>query len=259
MTTNDYFDQEMKELLGSEYPAFLACSDKPMYKSLRLNPLKTSFDEIKEENIPLGDPVAFDKDTYYLNSDDKLGNHPFHLGGLYYLQEPSTTMVVNALDIQENDKVLDLCGAPGGKSTHILSKLKGTGLLWSNEIDRNRCQSLLQNLERWGSDNFILTNLAADKLCDKVMGYFDKVLVDAPCSGSSMFKKYPTSLLEYNLASELACQKRQLEILDEAYKALKENGILVYSTCTYNLYENEQVIEQFLNKHPDMNLVDTGN
>ncbi len=254
---NDLFLEELKELIPNEYEEFLNSYKFPPFKALRINTLKTTYDEIIKE-IELGSVTSFDANTFYLDSDYKLGNHPYHIGGLYYLQEPSATMVVNALDVKQGDRVLDLCAAPGGKSTQILSLLNGTGLLWSNEINMIRAQSLLSNLERWGCDNYILTNMSTDELCPKLIGCFDKVLVDAPCSGASMFKRFPESINDYTKANIAACQNRQLKILEEAYKTLKKDGILVYSTCTFNTKENEEVVEQFLKKHPGVELVSTG-
>lgn len=257
MIENTYFLQELQQMLTPEdYQAFLKSWDRNMYKALRINTLKADYEKIAGE-IALGEVCLFDKDTYLIDDEHKWGKHPFHLAGLYYLQEPSATMVVNALDVQKGDKVLDLCAAPGGKSTHILAKLDHTGFLLSNEYDRKRAQTLLSNLERWGAKNFLLTNATVEELCPKVAGYFDKVVVDAPCSGASMFKKYPETIKDYHENSVLACQKRQLHILNQAYLALKENGTLVYSTCTYNMYENELAVQQFLQTHPDMQLVDS--
>ena len=254
---NEYFEREMKEILGDEYRDFKACESQPMFRSLRINTLKTNYEEIEKE-FSVGRRTPFDHDTYYLDEGEKPGIHPWHTGGLFYLQEPSATMAVNALHIEEGDRILDLCAAPGGKSTQILARLKGTGLLWSNEINRSRAMTLLSNIERWGSDNYILTSMASEELCPKVMGFFDKILVDAPCSGASMFKKYPETVNEYNQAAVEACQKRQLMILDQAYVALKPEGVLVYSTCTYNRLENEEAVRLFTEAHPDMEVVDCG-
>ncbi len=253
---NSYFISEMREMLTDEqFELFLKTQDNPMYKALRVNNLKGNIEQIKQE-VEVGKVSKFDKDTYLLSDDAKLGKHPYHIGGLYYLQEPSATMVVNALDVKENDYVLDLCAAPGGKSTHILSRLNNTGFLLSNEYDHKRSLTLLSNIERCGGSNVMVTNSTVEKLCPQLKGFFDKIVVDAPCSGASMFKKYPETIKDYNLNSVLACAKRQLGILDYAYMSLKENGTLVYSTCTYNKYENEGVVEQFLEKYPDMELVD---
>lgn len=255
---NNYFIEELKELLNKqEFDRFIKSFSSPLYRSLRINRLKADYSTISEE-IALKEKTAFDEDTYYLELEDKLGKHPYHLAGLFYLQEPSATMVVNALDIKQGDWVLDLCGAPGGKSTQILSKINRTGFLLSNEYERKRANILLSNIERFGCDNYLISNNAVDDLCPRLLSVFDKVLVDAPCSGAGMFKKYPESIDQYNYNAVMANQKRQLYILDYAYLTLKENGILVYSTCTFNKHENEEVVRLFLEKYPDMKLVDTG-
>ncbi|MGN1398921.1 MAG: RsmF rRNA methyltransferase first C-terminal domain-containing protein [Erysipelotrichaceae bacterium] len=256
MIDNSYFLDEMKQLLSKEkYELFLASLDKPLAKALRINTKKTDYEFLKE-HFDLSKPCIFDKNTYLIDSDSKLGNHPFHNSGLYYLQEPSASCAVNALDVKADDYVLDLCGAPGGKSTQILNRLGPDGFLLCNEYDKKRANTYLSNLERWGYDNYLLTNSPTGSLCPQLRAVFDKVLVDAPCSGASMFKKYPLTVNDYCLKLELACQKRQLDILENAYVALKENGTLLYSTCTYNRYENEDVVEMFLSKHSDMILVE---
>ena len=254
----EYFHEEMKKLLQDEYPAFVECEKHPMYHGIRINTLKTDEAFLIANGFELNERSAFDKDTFYLDINMKLGNHPFHSCGLYYLQEPSAASVVNAGDIKEGDWVLDMCAAPGGKSTSILSHLNNTGFLWSNEYVSGRSQILLSNIERWGSDNYIISNCDTSLLSETLYGLFDKVFIDAPCSGAAMFKKYPDTVNDYNLASEMACQKRQLEILENGYKCLKENGILIYSTCTYNTIENEDVIRIFTERHPDMEIVPTG-
>lgn len=258
MWDNSYFLSEMRDILSeNDCQKFVLSLNEPMYKALRINTLKTDY-KFLSKYISLNERSDFDENTYLIGSDDKLGKHPFHIAGLYYIQEPSATMAVQALDLKEDDFVLDLCAAPGGKSTQILNRLSSNGFLVSNEYDKKRANILLSNLERWGYDNYLLTNNDAKSICEQLEGCCDKVLVDAPCSGASMFKKYPETIKDYNLNSELACQKRQLEILSEAYKALKQEGILVYSTCTYNLIENEQVVEKFSKIFEDMQLVDTG-
>ena len=254
---NEYFLNEMKKLLKDEYDAFLKTQDNDMYRGIRLNPARTDIYELRQY-FDIGEKTPFDDNTYYLDSDEKLGTHPFHLGGLYYLQEPSATAAVNALGIEKDDKVLDLCAAPGGKSTQILSALDGTGFLVSNEINASRAEILAGNLERWGYDNYVVSSMETGQLCNQFRGYFDRIIVDAPCSGASMFKKYPESVYEYNERNVLACSYRQLEILENAYRALKEGGTLVYSTCTHNQTENENVVLQFLRKHQDCELEDTG-
>lgn len=255
--SNEFFLSEMRNMIPEEYDRFMAGRDELFYRGLRINTLKTDFSEINGE-LSLGSATPFDENSYYIDNEDRPGRHPWHLGGLFYLQEPSAAMAVNALNVRENDRVLDLCAAPGGKSTQILSALKGTGLLWSNEINGNRAITLLSNIERWGTDNYIITSLPPQKLCPQLQGYFNRVLVDAPCSGSGMFRKYPETVDDYTEASVEACSRRQLLILNEAYQTLKTGGIMVYSTCTFTVRENEHVIAQFIKQHPDMMVEDTG-
>ncbi|MBR0138458.1 MAG: RsmF rRNA methyltransferase first C-terminal domain-containing protein [Erysipelotrichaceae bacterium] len=255
---NEYFSQQMKQLLKEEYPAFEKAMQEPLFRSLRINGSKTSADELRENGFVLEKKSPFDGDSYYISSEEKMGNHPFHNGGLYYLQEPSSAMAVNALQIEQGDKVLDLCAAPGGKSTQILSRLKGKGLLVTNEISYQRSTALLSNLERWGYHNFILCNDTPEHIASSFEGFFDKVIVDAPCSGSAMFRKYPKSEEYYEEALVLMNQKRQLEILDFAQKCLRQGGVLVYSTCTFNQQEDEEVIRSFLESHKGFELEDTG-
>jgi NOL1/NOP2/sun family putative RNA methylase len=254
---NSYFLKEMKEMLNElEFEKFVNSFSDPLYKALRINRLKADYQTISDE-IEIKEKTAFDEDTYYLQSEDRLGKHPYHLAGLFYLQEPSATMVVNALDIKEGDWVLDLCAAPGGKSTQILSRLNKTGFLLSNEYDKKRANILLTNIERFGCENYLLTNNDVEDLCPKLLSVFDKVLIDAPCTGAGMFKKYPDKMAEYNFNAVIANQRRQLYLLEYGYLTLKENGILVYSTCTFNKHENEEVVRLFLKKYPDMKLVST--
>ena len=258
LKTNAYYRKEMTGLLKDEFPVFEAAADRDQLKAIRVNTGKTSVGKLREAGIAIGETTPLNDDTYYLESEEKLGNHPFHLAGLYYLQEPSSSIVCDVLDVQENDVVLDLCAAPGGKSTQILNRLNRTGLLWTNEINRQRSQVLLSNLERWGYDNYILTSNSPDEMVSSLRESFDRILVDAPCSGASMFKKFPETINEYNEASVKACQRRQLEILDCAHEMLKDGGVLVYSTCTFNLIENELCMAEFINRHPDMTAVDCG-
>jgi 16S rRNA C967 or C1407 C5-methylase (RsmB/RsmF family)/NOL1/NOP2/fmu family ribosome biogenesis protein len=255
---NELFLSDMKRLLQDEYPAFLATLDDPIKKAIRLNTLKTDakiLDQLTDQPLKA---APFASETYYLPDKTTLGNHPYHQAGLFYLQEPSATAAVTALDVRPNDKVIDLCAAPGGKSTQILSALKGQGLLWSNEIDSKRCQTLLSNLERWGADNYVLSNETPLALADNLASCFNKVLVDAPCSGGAMYKKYAVIDRQYSEAGIASCARRQKEILDQAYRLLAVGGVMVYSTCTYDIEENEENIAAFLNRYPDMELVSTG-
>ena len=252
----DFLDR-MKEMLKDEYEQYLNTLDQPAYRGLRVNTLKISAEAF--QNLQLFDlkPTPFAEESFYIDSSlNGVGNHPSHLSGMIYLQEPSAASAVSVLDPQENDWVLDLCAAPGGKSTQIAARLNNTGFLLSNEIENSRANILLSNMERCGVSEMMVSNASPAALCEQVKGWFDKVLVDAPCSGEGMFKKNAKALEDWSIEHVKACQSRQLHILDSAYQALKQEGVLVYSTCTYAPEENELVIQKFLAAHKDIELVD---
>lgn len=255
---NQNFINEMKILLGDEYEAFYQSLDNPMYRGLSLNTSKCDEAFLLRHLSTEIEKSPFAKTGYILKSDDKLGNHWTHLSGCYYLQEPSASSAVEILGVEKHDKVLDLCAAPGGKSGQILSRLDHTGLLISNELDHARALVLMSNCERLGFGENLITQGMAQKLCKQFHNYFDKILVDAPCSGEGMMKKHELAKLEWSIENNHSCAARQLDILDHAVEALKEGGILVYSTCTYSQIENEAVIYEFLQKHPECELVDCG-
>jgi NOL1/NOP2/sun family putative RNA methylase len=197
--------------------------------------------------------IPWCKNGYYIDQE-KLGNHPYHHAGAFYIQEPSAMAVVEMMDIQPNDVVLDLCAAPGGKSTQIASYLSSQGLLIANEIDQVRSQILLSNLERMGITNAVVTNQDPKVLIPTLKTMFDRILVDAPCSGEGLFRKEPQSRNQWSEALVTSCALRQKDILHTAALKLKPGGTLVYSTCTFSSEENEEVITHFLNSHPDFYL-----
>jgi len=255
----DVFLNKIKALLGDEFDEFLKFYNKDNFRGLRVNTLKCSVDKLKNlvdfelKNTP------FCQEGFYLPADVKsIGNSPLHHCGAFYVQEPSATSAVTMLSVEKGDKVLDLCAAPGGKSTQIASALGREGLLWSNEIVKNRSMILLSNIERIGVPNAVVSNCHPDVLCNKLYGYFDKVLVDAPCSGEGMFRKNSDAQTQWSQEHVESCASRQLQILNSAKNALKENGVMVYSTCTFSREENEEVIEKFLAENPDFILEDSG-
>lgn len=256
---NQKFLNRMKVLLNDEYEAFEASLEQPMYRGVRYNPTKIT----QEQFLSLFPydliPTPFCEESFYLKSDAKqVGNHPLHLSGACYMQEPSASSAVEILDVKEQDWVLDLCAAPGGKSTQIAAKLNHSGLILCNEIERKRANILMSNMERMGFGEVIITCSTPNLLCHTCEGWFDKVLVDAPCSGEGMMKKHDLAKQEWSEENIQACANRQLQILKDASKALKEGGILVYSTCTYALEENEQIVARFLNEQKEMIQLDTG-
>ncbi len=195
--------------------------------------------------LALLDPVPWSSDSYYIPTDSRLGRHVHHEMGVYYLQEPSAMAVVEALDPKAGERILDLCAAPGGKSTAIAKRMAGTGTLVANEIHPSRVVTLAQNLERLGIDA-VVTNESPDVLAVSWRGLFDAVLVDAPCSGEGMFRKDAAAVNEWREESLIFCSSRQREILQCALHMVRPGGRLVYSTCTFNPLENERIIEWLL-------------
>ncbi len=257
------YERQMQALLGSRYAAYLDCLEQKPYTGIRMNPLRLgqdfltqqSFEELKT-SLRLQEEIPWCRGAYYYNEDEiRPGKDPLYSTGIYYIQEPSAMIPASVLPICAHDKVLDLCAAPGGKSTQIAAKLNNTGLLVSNDLDESRCGALKKNLELTGATNFIVTNEDPARLKFSFLSYFDKILVDAPCSGSGMFRKDKNAVKAYskNILGDYG--KTQLSLLNHAAQMLKPGGMMVYSTCTFPLTENEEVISQFLNEQPDFELV----
>lgn len=256
------FENKIKKHFKEESEKFLKMYELKPLKSIRVNTLKISVPVLLKMFKFKLKATNFSEDSFFIldsNFDiktEKLGHLPLHHAGAFYVQEASATAPVLALDIKENDKVLDLCAAPGGKSTQIAASLNGTGLLWSNEFIKNRSNILLSNIERMGIKNAVISSCSPEILCKKLAGFFDKVLVDAPCSGEGMFRKNPETIKEWSEEHVLSCAKRQNLILESAKHAVKENGILVYSTCTFSPEENEEIICEFLKNNKNFELVE---
>ncbi len=257
MLPKEFLD-EMKEILKDDYDLYEKGIDGEAFRGISVNRLKA--DEKIVGLLPFEvRKTPFYKDGYYIPCDEKgIGNTPLHLGGAFYVQEPSAMSALTLLDVHEGERILDLCAAPGGKSAQIASCLNNTGLIWSNEIVRNRAQILLSNFERMGISKGVVSSCYPEILCSKLEGYFDKVLVDAPCSGEGMFRKNPEAVKEWSVEHTVSCAERQLSILRSAAKAVKRGGILVYSTCTFSYCENEGVIKQFLEENPEFEQCDIG-
>nr|WP_302416527.1 RsmB/NOP family class I SAM-dependent RNA methyltransferase [uncultured Romboutsia sp.] len=251
------FLDDMKELLMDEYDDFIKSYDEPKTTGLRINTLKINKEELLNLNLYNLTPIPWaDEGFYYDEEVDRPGKSPLHESGAYYLQEPSAMSVVPHLDIKEGDKVLDMCAAPGGKSTYILSKLNDTGLLVSNEINPTRIRALGENLERFGVRNCIITNTDSNNLRKVFTGYFDKIVIDAPCSGQGMFRKDEVAIEDWSYAKVLECQSIQKDIIRDGYDMLKNGGVLVYSTCTFAKEENEDVINEFISEYKDAKLIE---
>lgn len=257
------FSERMQEMLGAEYGEFVREFGEDRHQALRINPLKQLGEGRKGMESTVHSmagsfhltPVSWEENGYYYGKEDQPGRHPYHAAGVYYIQEPSAMAVVPLMEIQPGEKVLDLCAAPGGKSTQIAGYLQGKGLLISNEIHPARAKILSENIERMGVVNACVTNESPTHLSEKFPEYFDKILVDAPCSGEGMFRKSEVACEEWSLENVELCAVRQDEILDCAAKMLRPGGRLVYSTCTFAPQENEGSISRFLERHPDFVLL----
>lgn len=273
------FLERMQNMLGEEYPAFLESLSGKRYRALRLNPLKTRIQEGKEKLPFTLSPVPWTKNGFYYEEEEQPGKHPYHEAGLYYIQEPSAMAPVpclmeeraSAATIPERQeehvsaaaiperqeepatpgRVLDLCAAPGGKSTQIAEYMRGHGMLITNEIHPQRAKILSENIERMGISNAIVLNETPESLSKRFIAFFDRILVDAPCSGEGMFRKNDNAGEEWSEENVALCAERQDGILDCAATMLKPGGRLVYSTCTFAPAEDEGSVSRFLETHPD--------
>ena len=241
------FLNRMKEQLGEEYQAFLASLERPRAVALRFNPLKG-----ERPVLPfVGDPVPWEPEGFYYDPEARPGLHPYHEAGVYYLQEASAMAPVALLDPQPGEWVCDLCAAPGGKTTQIAGRMKGEGFLLCNEINPKRAKILSRNIERMGVANALVTNEHPAVLADRFAGWFDRVLIDAPCSGEGMFRKEEAAVTDWSLETVAMCARRQAEILHSGAALVRPGGRLVYSTCTFAPEEDEQAVELFLQTHPE--------
>jgi len=243
------FIENMRALLGDELGDFLHALEGDYSAALRVNPLRAASGGAAREFS--GEPVPWAQHGFYIKEGARPGAGLSHFAGAFYIQEASAMLPAAVLDAQPGEKVLDLCAAPGGKSSQIAAALMGEGLLISNEPDTKRARMLSGNLERLGVKNAIVVNEYPPKLAENWPGFFDAILVDAPCSGEGMFRREPESRLQWNPASPEGCAKRQAGILDCAAEMLRPGGRLVYSTCTYNRFENEDTVAAFLERHPE--------
>ncbi|WP_418544779.1 RsmB/NOP family class I SAM-dependent RNA methyltransferase, partial [Hominenteromicrobium sp.] len=240
------FEKRMQDMLGAEYTAFRASYNEPHKRGIRLNTVKCTKEQL-ERVLPFTlVQTPFSPLSFYAPTDTKMAALPLYHAGAFYSQEPSASSAVTLLAPEPGDKVLDLCAAPGGKSTQIAALTGDTGLLWSNEVVRNRAAILSSNLERMGVRNTVVSSVYPEMLAEKLGGYFDKVLVDAPCSGEGMFRRDPVAVQEWSPEHVETCAVRQLAILSSAAQCVREGGILVYSTCTFSTEENEGVVQKFL-------------
>lgn len=249
------FTERMKRLLGEEeFQRYEDSFHQNAVRAFRVNTEKISVKEFAQIDPFSSEAVPYVETGFYLNYD-KVGNHPFHHAGMIYVQDPGAMATAECLEIQPDWWVLDLCAAPGGKSSQLRNKLGENGVLISNEIVPSRCKILTGNIERLGFRNTATTCLDPARVAQLFPKTFDLIMVDAPCSGEGMFRKDDTAINEWSVDNVVHCARRQKGILEQAAVALRPGGYLVYATCTFSLEENEMVVDDFLRAHPDFELV----
>ena len=248
------FEIKMKKLLGAGYEEFLASYDRPRNFGLRVNVDKISpkeFEKIAPFHLT---KIPWTENGYYYEEQDMPARHPFYYAGMYYLQEPSAMTPASRLVSKPGDRVLDLCAAPGGKATELGAHLHGKGVLVANDISASRAKALLKNIEVFGIRNSFVVNEVPAKLAENFPEFFDKILVDAPCSGEGMFRKDPAVAKVWDGNKPFECAKQQKEIITRAAQMLAPGGDMLYSTCTFSPEENEQVIQFLLDSRDDMEI-----
>ncbi|MBR6400108.1 MAG: RsmB/NOP family class I SAM-dependent RNA methyltransferase [Firmicutes bacterium] len=245
------YTEKMKRLLGAEFDDYLKSFSDGRYYGLRANTLKISPREL-EQRLPFElSPIPWCSTGFYYNGDEvRPSKHPYYNAGLFYIQEPSAMSTGAVLPVEKGDRVLDLCAAPGGKSTQAAAKLDGTGIIVSNDISASRCKALLKNVEVCGVSNCVITNETPERLADKLPSFFNKIIVDAPCSGEGMFRKDETAVKSWESHKTDYCRTLQREILHHADRLLAKDGIIAYSTCTFAPEENEGMLREFIDRHP---------
>lgn len=251
------FLEKMQNILGDEYDAFIKTYEENRKAALRINTLKGNSEKlfsVLDEKLSL---VPWTSDGYFYPDTMQPGKSPLHEAGAYYIQEPSAMLPAELLKAQPGECILDLCAAPGGKTTKIAADMKGEGLLVANEIHPKRAAILSSNVERMGIKNAVVTNESSNRLLKKFPEFFDRILVDAPCSGEGMFRKDEEARAQWSEENVINCAVRQKEILHNAAEMLRPGGRLVYSTCTFSPEENEKMIVDFLNDHPEFSIEKT--
>ena len=248
------YSVRMKKLLGNEYEEYKKALEAQPVRAFRVNTDKISLSDFEKINIFGSEKIPYVENGFYLDYD-KVGNHPYHHAGMIYVQEPGAMAPAECVDIEPDWKILDMCAAPGGKSTQLKNKLGEKGMLVSNEIISSRCRILTGNIERLGLHNTVTTCMDTGKLAKLFPDTFDMIMVDAPCSGEGMFRKEEIAIDEWSTENVKKCAERQAEILGNAVTALKNGGYIVYATCTFSLEENEMMIDAFLENHPEFEIV----
>lgn len=248
------FLSRMKNLLNEEYDDFILSYNESPVKGYRVNTAKISLSDFSRINTFGNNDIPYITNGFYLDYN-KAGNHPYHHAGMIYIQEPAAMCPAECIDIDPSWHILDLCAAPGGKSTQLKNKSGDNSILLANEIIPSRCKILTGNIERLGLKNTITTCLDTNKLAFTMKNKFDLIMCDAPCSGEGMFRKDETAVNEWSENNVLLCAERQKEILENAAIILKNGGYIIYATCTFSLEENEMVIDSFLKEHPEFELI----
>lgn len=249
------FLDRMKEQLSDEYEAFLASYEKESYAGLRVNTGKLTVEEFQKLAPFALRPVPWTENGFYIDRAEQATKHPYYYAGLYYIQEPSAMLPASRLPVRPGERVLDLCAAPGGKATELASRLDGHGLLVANDVSASRAKALLKNLTLWGCTNVCVTAETPENLLDRFGCFFDKILVDAPCSGEGMFRKDSGLISGWLERGPKEYAILQKQILNCALGMLRPGGILLYSTCTFAKEEDEDVIADALMRHPELELI----
>lgn len=249
------FEQRMQRLLGEEYPAFRDALARPQARGLRVSPLKIAPEQFAAQAPFTLTPVPWAPEGFFYSDTQRPGRHPYYEAGVYYIQEPSAMAVGALADAKPGERVLDLCAAPGGKTTHLAGRMHGEGLLVANEIHAGRAAILAQSIERMGVQNCIVCNETPEKLAQRFPEFFDCIVVDAPCSGEGMFRKDDNpAQSEWTPELPSFCAARQADILDRAADMLAGGGRLIYSTCTFAPEEDEGTLSRFLERHPEFSV-----
>ncbi len=244
------YEGRMRALLGDGFAAYAQALEQKNVRAFRVNTEKISLADFEALGSLTGERIPYVENGFYL-TEEHIGDHPFHHAGMIYVQEPAAMAPVECLPIQPDWRVLDMCAAPGGKSTQLKNKLGENGVLVSNEIIPARCRILTGNIERLGLKNTVTTCLDTGRLADLFPHTFDLITVDAPCSGEGMFRKEENAIPEWSEDNVQKCAARQAEILDNAVRALQGGGYIVYATCTFSPEENEMTVDAFLRRHPE--------
>ncbi len=251
------FEEKMKKLLGEEFPDYIKCYEEPRFYGLRVNTKKITVEKF-QEICPFDiRPIPWIENGFYYDGEKvQPAKHPYYFAGLYYLQEPSAMTPANRIPIEPGDKVLDVCAAPGGKATELGAKLRGEGVLIANDISNSRAKGLLKNIEVFGIGNVLVLSEEPGKIEDYFQGYFDKILIDAPCSGEGMFRKDKKMVKAWEEHGPEFFAKIQRGIVTQAARMLKPGGMILYSTCTFDPLENEGTIEYLLKEYPEFVIKD---